>query len=116
MQSLKKRILIIGACGQIGTELTERLRQQYAPHKVIASDIREGDEALMNSGPFEVLDAMNYDALQDIVINYEITEVYLMAAMLSATAEKFPMKAWNLNMNSLFNVLNLAKEGKWPLM
>jgi len=119
MQSLKKRILIIGACGQIGTELTERLRQQYAPHKVIASDIREGDEALMNSGPFEVLDAMNYDALQDIVINYEITEVYLMAAMLSATAEKFPMKAWNLNMNSLFNVLNLAKEGKiekvfWP--
>ncbi len=119
MQSLKKRILIIGACGQIGTELTERLRQQYAPHKVIASDIREGDETLMNSGPFEVLDAMNYDALQDIVINYEITEVYLMAAMLSATAEKFPMKAWNLNMNSLFNVLNLAKEGKiekvfWP--
>ncbi|MDC7995105.1 NAD-dependent epimerase/dehydratase family protein [Altibacter sp. HG106] len=119
MQPLKKRILIIGACGQIGTELTERLRQQYAPHKVIASDIREGDEALMKGGPFEVLDAMNYDALQDIVINYEITEVYLMAAMLSATAEKFPMKAWNLNMNSLFNVLNLAKEGKiekvfWP--
>lgn len=116
---MKKRILIIGACGQIGTELTSRLRRIYAPHKVIASDIREGDEELMNSGPFEVLDAMDYDALEDIVINYEISEVYLMAAMLSVTAEKFPMKAWNLNMNSLFNVLNLAKDGKiekvfWP--
>ncbi len=116
---MKKRILIIGACGQIGTELTERLRRIYAPHKVIASDIREGDQAMMNSGPFEVLDAMDYEALENIVINHEISEVYLMAAMLSATAEKFPMKGWNLNMTSLFNVLNLAKEGKidkvfWP--
>ncbi len=116
---MKKRILIIGASGQIGSELTERLRKVYAPHKVIASDIREGDSALMESGPFEILDAMDYHAIEDIVINYEISEVYLMAAMLSATAEKFPMKAWNLNMTSLFNVLNLAKEGKiekvfWP--
>jgi len=116
---MKKRILIIGACGQIGTELTSFLRKKYAPHKVIASDIREGDSNLMNSGPFEVLDAMDYDAVQDVVIKYEITEVYLMAAMLSATAEKFPMRAWNLNMNSLFNVLNLAREKKiekifWP--
>ncbi|RFN59055.1 NAD-dependent epimerase/dehydratase family protein [Marixanthomonas ophiurae] len=116
---MKKRILIIGACGQIGTELTAFLRNKYGAHKVVASDIREGDDELMESGPFEVLDAMDYDAVQDIVINYEITDVYLMAAMLSATGEKFPMKAWNLNMNSLFNVLNLAKEGKvdkvfWP--
>ena len=116
---MKKRILIIGACGQIGTELTHFLREKFGSHKVIASDIREGDDELMESGPFEVLDAMDYDAVQDVVINYEITEVYLMAAMLSATGEKFPMKAWNLNMNSLFNVLNLAKEGKvskvfWP--
>ena len=116
---MKKRILIIGACGQIGTELTMALRATYAPHKVIASDIREGDTDMMESGPFEILDAMDYDAVQDIVIKYEITDVYLMAAMLSATAEKFPMRAWNLNMNSLFNVLNLAKDGKidkifWP--
>lgn len=116
---MKKRILIIGACGQIGTELTNFLREKYGSHKVVASDIREGDDELMERGPFEVLDAMDYDAVQDIVINYEITDVYLMAAMLSATGEKFPMKAWNLNMNSLFNVLNLAKEGKvdkifWP--
>lgn len=116
---MKKRILIIGACGQIGTELTAKLREKYEPHKVIASDIVEGDEALMSSGPFEILDAMDAFAVEDIVMRYEITDVYLMAAMLSATAEKFPMKAWNLNTTSLFNVLNLAKEGKvekifWP--
>ena len=116
---MKKRILIIGASGQIGTELTAFLRNKFGKHKVIASDIKEGDEALMKAGPFEILDATDYDAVEDIVIRYEITEVYLMAAMLSATAEKFPMKAWNLNMNSLFNVLNLARDKKiekifWP--
>lgn len=116
---MKKRILIIGACGQIGTELTMYLRQKFGSHKVIASDIREGDEELMNSGPFEILDATNYEAIQEVVIRYEITEVYLMAAMLSATAEKFPMRGWNLNMDSLFHVLNLAKDKKvekvfWP--
>tara|TARA_R110002124_G_scaffold120895_7_gene279192 strand:+ start:111797 stop:112744 length:948 start_codon:yes stop_codon:yes gene_type:complete len=116
---MKKRILIIGASGQIGSELTTYLRNKHGNHKVIASDIKEGDEVLMNSGPFEIFDATDYETMQDIVIKYEITEVYLMAAMLSATAEKFPMKAWNLNMNSLFNVLNLARDKKiekifWP--
>ncbi|MAP54216.1 NAD-dependent epimerase/dehydratase family protein [Altibacter sp.] len=116
---MKKRILIIGASGQIGTELTVFLRKRYGNHKVIASDIVEGDAAMLADGPFEILDAMDYDAVQDVVIRHEITDVYLMAAMLSATAEKFPMKAWNLNMNSLFNVLNLARDKKiekifWP--
>ncbi|MBT9186700.1 NAD-dependent epimerase/dehydratase family protein [Zobellia russellii] len=116
---MEKSILIIGACGQIGTELTLSLRDTYGNESVIASDIREGNESLMNSGPFEILDATDYDALEEVVAYYEITEVYLMAAMLSATAEKFPMRAWNLNMNSLFNVLNLGKEKKidkifWP--
>lgn len=116
---MKKRILIIGACGQIGTELTIYLREKFGANKVIASDIREGDEELMNSGPFEILDATNYEAIQEVVIRYEITDVYLMAAMLSATAEKFPMRGWNLNMDSLFHVLNLAKDKKidkifWP--
>ncbi|WKX78201.1 NAD-dependent epimerase/dehydratase family protein [Zobellia laminariae] len=116
---MEKSILIIGACGQIGTELTMALRNTYGNESVIASDIREGNENLMDSGPFEILDATDYDALEEIVAYYEITEIYLMAAMLSATAEKFPMRAWNLNMNSLFNVLNLAKEKKidkifWP--
>ncbi|KXO00574.1 NAD-dependent epimerase [Aequorivita aquimaris] len=116
---MKKRILIIGACGQIGTELTLYLRNKFGNHKVIASDIREGEEELMKSGPFEILDAMDYNAVEEVVIRHEITDVYLMAAMLSATAEKFPMKGWNLNMNSLFHVLNLAKDKKiekifWP--
>lgn len=116
---MEKYILIIGACGQIGTELTLTLRERYGNDRVIASDIREGSDTLMNSGPFEILDATNYDALEEVVAYYDISEVYLMAAMLSATAEKFPMRAWNLNMNSLFNVLNLAKEKKvnkifWP--
>ncbi len=116
---MKKRILIIGASGQIGTELTLKLRQKFGSHKVIASDIRQGSEELMESGPFEILDATDYDAIEALVIRHEITEVYLMAAMLSATAEKFPMKGWNLNMDSLFHVLNLAKDKKieklfWP--
>lgn len=116
---MSKTILIIGACGQIGTELTYTLRNKYGAENVVASDIREGNEALLESGPFEILDATDYDAMEEIVAYWEIDEVYLMAAMLSATAEKFPMRAWNLNMNSLFNVLNLAKEKKieklfWP--
>lgn len=116
---MSKNILIIGACGQIGTELTFSLREKYGAEQIIASDIREGNSDLMESGPFELLDATDYDALEEVVAYYEIDEVYLMAAMLSATAEKFPMRAWNLNMSSLFNVLNLAKEKKiskifWP--
>ena len=116
---MTKSILIIGACGQIGTELTLALREKYGDANVIASDIREGTDVLMKSGPFEILDATNYDALEDIVMHYEVEEVYLMAAMLSATAEKFPERAWTLNMNSLFNALNLAKDKKidklfWP--
>ena len=116
---MQKSILILGACGQIGTELTMELRAKYGANNIVASDIREGSESLMKEGPFELLDATNYEAIEDVIMYYEIEEVYLMAAMLSATAEKFPMRAWNLNMNSLFNVLNLAKEGKinkifWP--
>lgn len=116
---MHKSILILGACGQIGTELTFALRETYGNESVIASDIREGSENLMDSGSFELLDATDYDVLEEVVAYYEIDEVYLMAAMLSATAEKFPERAWNLNMNSLFNVLNLAKDKKikkifWP--
>lgn len=116
---MTSKILIIGACGQIGSELTLKLREIYNNDQVIASDIREGDSALMSSGPFEILDATDEVALEDLVMHYEISEIYLMAAMLSATSEKFPMKGWNLNMQSLFNVLNLAKEFKinkvfWP--
>lgn len=116
---MTSKILIIGACGQIGTELTMALREKVGKNNVIASDIREGSEELMAAGPFEVADATNFEQIENLVIQHDIDEVYLMAAMLSATAEKFPMKGWALNMNSLFHVLNLAKEGKiskifWP--
>src|SRR5690625_1336053 len=112
-------ILIIGASGQIGTELTAKLRKMHGAKNVIASDIREGNSELMNAGPFEILDATDQKKIEQIVDKYNVGTVYLMAAMLSATAEKAPMKAWELNMNSLFIILNLAKEKRiqkvfWP--
>ena len=107
---MRNSILIIGACGQIGTELTLKLREIYGKENVIASDIREGNSELMESGTFEILDATNYHSLFNIVKKHDVTDVYLMAAMLSVTAEKYPKKAWNLNMNSLFHVLKLAKK------
>ncbi|MFY0602641.1 MAG: NAD-dependent epimerase/dehydratase family protein [Flavobacteriaceae bacterium] len=103
-------ILIIGACGQIGTELTVKLRSIYGNENVIATDIREGDSMLMSSGPFEILNATKKDDIAEIVKKYKVSQVYLLAAMLSATGEKFPDKAWKLNMTSLLAVLDIAKE------
>ena len=116
---MPKKILILGACGQIGTELTLALRSRYGSESVIASDIREGDDELMGSGPFITLDATDAKALEEVLDSQGISEVYLMAAMLSATAEKNPFRAWDLNMSSLLNVLELARSGKfnrlfWP--
>ncbi|KRP27528.1 MAG: NAD-dependent epimerase [Cryomorphaceae bacterium BACL22 MAG-120619-bin32] len=107
---MDKRILVLGASGQIGTELTQKLRELYGNQHVIASDIKEGTPEMMASGPFEVLDATDKESILQVILKYEINQVYLLAAMLSATAEKFPQKAWNLNMNSLLAVLELAKE------
>src|SRR5688500_1501635 len=113
------KILIIGACGQIGTELTKKLRSIYGTDNVIASDVRKGDPEFVASGPFEVANALDFNQIQSLIEKYQVEDVYLMAALLSATAEKNPAFAWDLNMNSLFHVLNLAKEGKfkklyWP--
>lgn len=113
------KILIIGACGQIGSELTQRLREIYGLDNVIASDIRKGTQEVFETGPFEIVDALNYDQVAAVIEKYQVDEVYLMAALLSATAEKNPAFGWELNMNSLFHVLNLAKDGKikkvfWP--
>lgn len=104
-------ILVIGACGQIGTELTLRLREIHGKDNVIASDIREGTNELMESGKFEFVDATDKEAILKLVKKYKITDVYLMAAMLSAMGEKHPQKAWNLNMNSLLTILEIAKHG-----
>ncbi|WP_298151595.1 L-threonine 3-dehydrogenase [Flavobacterium sp.] len=113
------KILIIGACGQIGTELTQKLRSIYGTDNVIASDIRKLNTEMVNSGPFEVVNALDFNQIEHLVEKHHIEEVYLMAALLSATAEKNPAFAWDLNMNSLFHVLNLGKAKKikkifWP--
>ncbi len=107
---MNTKVLIIGACGQIGTELTTALRDTYGVSNVVASDIRKSENDIFNHGAFEVLDARDKDAIKKCVEKYAITDVYLMAALLSATAEERPDFAWDLNMNSLFHVLNLAKE------
>ena len=107
---MKPIILVLGASGQIGTELTQKLRLIYGNSNIIASDIREGNEEMMASGPFEIIDATDKATVLNIIKKYNVTQVYLLAAMLSATAEQYPQKAWNLNMNSLLAVLDLAKE------
>jgi len=101
-------ILVIGSSGQIGTELVQKLREVYGTDNVVASDLKETEQA--KEGPFEVLDIMNAQQLLDIVNKHKVTQVYLLAALLSATAEKMPKFGWQLNMEGLFHVLDLAKE------
>ena len=113
------RILILGALGQIGTELTHYLRGIYGTDNVIASDIKPVSDIVTSVEPYVCLDALDAAALRALIKDRNINQVYLMAAMLSATAEKAPMKAWDLNMNSLFHVLEAAKDGLidrvfWP--
>ena len=103
------KILIIGAGGQIGSELTYKLRAIHGNENVIASDLNYNNVALVNSGTFEIIDAMDYASIKICCEKHNVDTIYLMAAILSATGEKYPMKAWDLNMQSLFHVLNLAK-------
>jgi len=115
----KEKILVIGASGQIGVELTLELRRLYGGANVIASDLREENDLIKGTGPYVSLDVMNKEMLHVQVIRQGITQIYLLAAILSATGEKNPMLAWNLNMQSLLNVLDIAKEEKltkvfWP--
>ena len=107
---MKKTTLILGACGQIGTELTLTLREKYGNDAVVATDIKEPTLAELKNGPFEILDASDALGLRAVCEKYNVDTVYHLVAMLSATGEKFPMKAWDLNMQSLLYVLELAKE------
>ena len=104
------KILIIGSCGQIGIELVLELRKIYGNQNVIASDIKEEHPTSIAGGPYYQLDIMNVQKLKAIVKENDIKEIYLLAALLSATAEKKPLFAWDLNMQGLFNVLELAKD------
>ena len=115
----KEKILVIGASGQIGVELTQALRKIYGNSNVVASDLREENELLKGTGPYVSLDVMNKEMLHVQVIRQNITQVYLLAAILSATGEKNPGLAWHLNMQGLLNVLDIAREEKlqkvyWP--
>ena len=115
----KQRILVIGASGQIGVELTLALRKIYGNNNVIASDLREQNPLLEGSGPYVSLDVMNKEMLHVQVIRQNITQIYLLAAILSATGEKNPNLAWHLNMQGLLNVLDIAREENlhkvyWP--
>ncbi|GAA5040390.1 L-threonine 3-dehydrogenase [Marivirga lumbricoides] len=112
-------LLIIGAGGQLGTELTAELRSVYGSANVIASDIQPPKPEQLEEGPFEQLDAMDAQRLAAIIDQYKVTQVYLLAAILSAKGEQNPKFAWDLNMKSLLNVLDIAKEKKlsrvyWP--
>ena len=115
----KEKILVIGASGQIGVELTLELRRLYGGANVVAADLREENELLKGTGPYVSLNVMNKEMLHVQVIRQNITQIYLLAAILSATGEKNPSLAWNLNMQSLLNVLEIAKDEKltkvyWP--
>lgn len=105
------KILVIGAAGQIGTELVLKLRESKGAENVIAADLKEPNKEILAGGKFVQLDILDEPAVRNIIGENSITEVYLLAALLSATAEKNPMFAWKLNMDGLFNILNIAKEG-----
>ncbi|NCA74738.1 MAG: NAD-dependent epimerase/dehydratase family protein [Alphaproteobacteria bacterium] len=113
------KILVIGCSGQIGSELTLELRKIYGDSKVIATDIRPAPPDVAGSGPFEILDVLDASKLQLILEHEKVTQIYHLAAILSGNAEKRPLPSWDINMRSLMNVLELARELKirkifWP--
>ena len=116
----QEKILIMGAGGQIGVELTLALRNLYGKDNVIATDLKEEPHPLLaGQGPYYTLDAMDKDATLALVKKEGITQIYLLAALLSATGEKMPKKAWEINMQSLLQVLDIGVEEKltkiyWP--
>ena len=115
----KDTILVVGASGQIGTELVIQLRSIYGNSSVVASDLKSATKEVMESGPFEKLDIMDESRLHEVIKKHKVTQIYLLAALLSATAEKNIELGWALNMRSLSHVLDLARYGEikkiyWP--
>jgi len=106
---MKEVVLVIGSAGQIGMELVVKLRNIYGENNVIASDIIIPSYEVMEGGPFELLDILNKKQLKLVIKKHGVTQIYLLAALLSATAEYHPESAWNLNINGLLNVLDLCK-------
>jgi nucleoside-diphosphate-sugar epimerase len=102
-------ILIIGAAGQIGSELTVELRKIYGSEHVYATDIKEASKDIMESGPFQLMDVMDDKRLIHFVIRHKITQIYHLAAVLSGNAEKLPLQAWHINIESLMNIIEVAR-------
>jgi len=109
---MKKNILVTGACGQIGTELTLALRERYGNNNVIASDIADPNNKILESGPFRYIDCTDIEAVREVTREFHVEAVYHLVTLLSAASEENPQKAWKVNMNSLFNVLEVAREQK----
>lgn len=109
-----RKILITGALGQIGSELTAEMRKIYGSDNVVASNrrIKAGHEETIESGPFEIIDVNAHVALSAAVEKHKINTIVNLAAILSATGEKDPQQCWNINMNGLYNVLEIAREKK----
>ncbi len=105
-----ERILVIGASGQIGSELVPELRKMYGNDNVFATDLKEPPEEDKKKGPWAILDVLDTKRLIHFVIRHKITQIYHLAAVLSGNAEKIPLQAWKINMESLMNILDLAKE------
>lgn len=114
-----RKILVLGAGGQIGTDLVSALREKHGAANVIAADLKPECPESLKGGPYESLNAMDRDSLRELAERENVREIYHLVAMLSATAEQHPEKGWSLNMDTLFNVLELGKEGVfdkifWP--
>ena len=106
-----KRILVTGACGQIGSELTMALRERYGPENVVAAGHRtKPSEKLLRSGPFVFIDVTRRETVEEVVRKYNIDTIYHLAAILSAVGEKNPQLAWRVNMDGLYNILEIARE------
>ena len=111
MPERMQRILVTGAAGQIGSELTAALRERYGAQNVVAADIRENRSAkLMEGGPFEHVDVTQREQIEAAVIEYRVDTIFHMAAILSAVGEEKPQLAWRVNMTGLLNVLEVARE------
>ena len=106
-----KRLMVTGSTGQIGSELTMALRKEYGGDNVLAlGHIRKPDPKLLDSGPYEILDVAEKERIDEVVKKYDVDTIYHLVALMSGKGEQNPQLAWKLNMDSLYNILEIARE------